>query len=654
MTGIPPRPARTGFLARLLRDRAGNTLAMAAAALFPLLGLIGGGVDIGRGYLSQSRLQQACDSGVLAARKRLGTEVAVTGEIPDEAVVSGERFFNLNFRNGSYGTENRTFEMTLEEDFSITGRATVEVPTTLMAIFGFTEMPVTVECQAQLNMANTDIMMVLDVTGSMAQTNSGDIQTRMESMKTTVRNFHAQMLANAPPTTRLRFGFVPYSTNVNVGALLQDGWVNTRWHYQSREFHNQPVGPVTTRTYERNWAYKSGTRDSAVTTSSYVATLHPGSPGRTYIDSNERVVTIPATPPSYTCDRPTPAGSYRSTEKKSGNSNEEFAGPPRGERKIEFYERTENGTRTWTERSGTTCYVKSQTYHEYMNTFERVTDPYQASVNLWRYKRLVDRDVSLWRTLGNGCIEERRTYEVDDWNNVDLSRALDLDLDRVPSSDPDTRWSPMYPAWIYARSMKYDGSGSFTTGEKVTSEEFVNPNVMGYAACPAAARKLAPITASQLDAYLGTLQPTGSTYHDIGMIWGGRLISPTGLFASENADVNATRPSTRHLIFLTDGETAPLDISYSSYGLEPLDERRWKPGSPLTLTQTVENRFAFACEEVKKRNVSVWVISFGTAANPVMEACAGADRYFVAADAEELDETFATIAKRMGELRVTR
>ena len=48
------------------------------------------------------------------------------------------------------------------------------------------------------------------------------------------------------------------------------------------------------------------------------------------------------------------------------------------------------------------------------------------------------------------------------------------------------------------------------------------------------------------------------------------------------------------------------------------------------------------------------MISFGTAANPVMEACAGADRYFVAADAEELDETFETIAKRMGELRVTR
>ena len=295
MTGLPPclapRP-QSRFLARLLRDRAGNTLAIAAAALLPLLGLIGGGVDMGRGYLSQSRLQQACDSAVLAARKRLGTEAAVTGEIPEDAAASGQRFFNLNFGDGAYGTRARTFAMTLEEDFSITGRATVEVPTTLMAIFGFEEMPVEVTCQAQLNMANTDIMMVLDVTGSMAQTNPGDTLTRMESLKQTVANFHAQMVANAPPTTRLRFGFVPYSTNVNVGALLKDGWVNTQWQYQSRELIKE-LGPLTTTTYDRNWTYKSGSVAAASNLSNYPATYHGPTAGYTYIDANEKVVTVP-------------------------------------------------------------------------------------------------------------------------------------------------------------------------------------------------------------------------------------------------------------------------------------------------------------------------------------------------------------------------
>jgi Flp pilus assembly protein TadG len=519
MTVLPPRPSSarpTGFLRRLAADRAGNTLALAAAALFPLLALVGGGVDLGRGYLAQSRLQQACDAGVLAARKRLGTEAAVTGIIPDDAAETGQKFFNINFQDGSYGTRDRNFAMTLEESHAVSGDARVDVPTTLMSIFGFGQISLQVSCQAQIDMANTDVMMVLDTTGSMAQTNPGDTVPKITALKNTVLSFAQQLLAAAPTTSRVRFGFVPYSANVNVGGLLDDAWVNSDWQYQSREWHVGTGG----------------------------------------------------------------------------------------------------------------------------------------GLSLWRYDRL-DHDVSNWRAESNGCIEERQTYEIGDYNNVDLTRALDLDIDKVPTTDVTTKWSPSYPQLVYARSLKYTGSGSFTTAQKMTSDEYVSPMLVGAAGCPAAAHKLSTFSIAQLTAFLGTLTPGGSTYHDIGMIWGGRLLSPTGIFASENADVNGS-PTSRNLIFMTDGETAPLDITYSSYGLEPLDQRRWHQGSAFTLTQTVEKRFAFACEEVKKRNITVWVISFGTAANPVMQACAGTGRYFVAADATQLQQAFTTIAQRMGDLRVTR
>jgi hypothetical protein len=138
------------------------------------------------------------------------------------------------------------------------------------------------------------------------------------------------------------------------------------------------------------------------------------------------------------------------------------------------------------------------------------------------------------------------------------------------------------------------------------------------------------------------------------MIWGGRLISPTGLFAEENADVSANSPTNRNLIFLTDGETAPNDLSYSSYGFEPIDKRRWSSNYSLSLTQHVERRFAFACNEVKKRNVTVWVIGFGTSLNPIMKDCAGPGHYFEAADAAQLNASFATIAKNMSRLRIER
>jgi Flp pilus assembly protein TadG len=646
------RTRAAGFLARLARDTAGNTLMIVATALLPLMAMLGGGIDIGRAYLSESRLQQACDAGVLAARKRLGTEGTTDGDIPQDAELAGERFFNLNFSDGAYGSKDRTFAMTLDDDLAINGTASVAVPTTLMKIFGFGDIPVNVQCQAQLNMANTDVMMVLDVTGSMAETNPGDTTSKMEALKATVRSFYAQLSAAAPNSTRLRFGFVPYSTNVNVGALLQDSWVNTSWNYQSREQFKE-LGPLTTTTYNRNWTYKSGSVGAATVIGSYAATYHPGSAGYTYVDANEKVVTVPASAAYYTCDQPTPAHDYKAVDKKLSTTTEPFAGPPSGERKIDLYERTETGTYKWTSRSGTTCNQYAQTYNTYVRTYERVTDPYQTTVNKWKYDQL-PKDVSNWRNETTGCVEERSTYQIDDYDHIDLSKALDLDIDLVPNSDSKTKWSPMYPSIIYERAMKYDGSGSFNKAQKITTDEYMNPATLGTAACPAAARKLAPITASQLDAYLSTLKPNGATYHDIGMIWGGRLLSPTGLFASENADVSSTRPSTRHLIFLTDGETAPLDISYSSYGVEPLDQRRWDPKSKFTLTQVVEKRFTAACNEVKKKNISVWVISFGTSANPIMQDCAGADRYFVAADAAALDEAFATIAKRMGELRVTR
>src|SRR5688572_21331402 len=130
MTVVPPIPGSSpqnaphGCLRRLASNEAGNVIIIAAAALFPLLALIGSGIDMGRGYLAETRLQQACDAGTLAARKRLGTSVAINGVVPDAVAETGQRFFNINFRDGSHGSVARNFVMTLENDLSISGVAT--------------------------------------------------------------------------------------------------------------------------------------------------------------------------------------------------------------------------------------------------------------------------------------------------------------------------------------------------------------------------------------------------------------------------------------------------------------------------------------------------------------------------------------------------
>lgn len=615
-------------LARLRNDASGNVIFIAAAAMFPLLALVGSGIDMGRGYLAQTRLQQACDAGTLAARKRLGTMVAVNGAVPDTVADTGQRFFNINYRSDAYGSRNREFAMVLEEDLSISGVATAEVPTTIMGVFGFDKLEISASCSAQINMSNTDIMLVLDTTGSMLWTNPGDSETRIQALRRTVKSFHAQMEANKPVGTRIRYGFVPYATNVNVGHLLRPEWLVDSWSYQSRRA--RAAGSTEEReTTEGRYTFVSGSfADSP-------ATIQTSCP----TDSVTHVIEA-------------------EWVDGDGWTNQRIL-----ERGIDY---------SCTQVDTNSFQVTSRTFtdHRFIWGY-RVTGTETVAVADWRYSQTaVNLDflnssnsttMSIGGTAGNpqpvavtyrGCIEERDTYEINDYANVDLRRALDLDIDRVPNpGDPATQWRPMLHELSFIREIRTNGRGAFTPGAVNSQSDFINAWWWGFSVCPSPARKLAEMDAASVATYVDNLIVNGNTYHDIGMIWGGRLLSPTGLFADENADIGSG-PTTRHMIYLTDGETAPLDVSYATYGIEPLDRRSWRPTSRFTLTQTVENRFSFACEEVKKRNIQVWVISFGSGTNPIMENCAGTDRYFVANSAAELEQAFSDIARRMGDLRI--
>ncbi|MBD3728463.1 MAG: VWA domain-containing protein [Sphingomonadales bacterium] len=624
-----PRTDCGTFLRRLLRDRAGNTLAMIAAAILPIMAMVGGGVDMGRSYLTQSRLQQACDSGVLAARKRLGSEAAVTGEIPSDVAEMGRRFFNINFRNGSYGSTDRTFEMTLESNYAISGTASARVPTTIMKVFGFDHVDVNVDCEAQMNFQNTDVMMVLDVTGSMNSTNPGDSMSRLDALKQTIVSFHAQLESAKAGGARIRYGFVPFSTNVNVGALLRDEWMVNQWTYQSREL--SVGGPAVS--YQTRYSYLdviSGTY-SETTQSTYDASYNSAKG-------------------TYSC--PTkPTSTYSYTSQVMSTTTEAVVGPPPGTRTISTIRYTENGDYYSAKLNDSTCTVTKQSYVNYVTEGKKITEPVYSSAALWQYKP-ISYDVSDWRTSSNGCIEERDTYDITDYDNVDLTKAIDLDIDRVPDpTDPATQWRPQYPGLVYAREILWDYTGKYKKGTSTTLSEYVSPYWAGLASCPSPAKKLSTMTDEEMSAYVGTLTARGSTYHDIGMIWGARLLSPTGIFADENADVDGL-PTSRNLIYLTDGYTSTVDLSYSAYGLEPIDERRWKLSDATSLNQTVINRFSYVCQELKKKNVTVWIISFGTEPQDAMVQCAGPGHYFQAKDAQELNTTFAAIAKSLSELRI--
>ncbi|OYX63633.1 MAG: hypothetical protein B7Y89_04045 [Novosphingobium sp. 32-60-15] len=613
----------------LARDTSGNALMIMAFAVVPLFALVGSSMDMGRAYIVQSRLQQACDSGTLAARKELGAIANFNVNSHGAAITTkANRFFNVNFPDNMYSAKNRNFQISIEDDMSIKGLASVVVPTDVMKMFGKSDITLSVQCRAELSIPNTDIMMALDVTGSMLDTNPGDSSNRLTILKTVVKDFYNTMETTRQTESRLRYGFVPYSTNVNVSSLLKSQWVANSWVYPSRVLGSVENVPWN-HTYYIDFVNVSGGNSS--TTSTYTATK----------GANEG---------QYYC--PTPANTMTESWQELSSTTEVVKNPD-GTKTTRKYRRTRNGNYYWANLNGTTCTMTTQTLTDFIDTFTQITEPRVSPVNVWVYKDIT-HNASNWRNDSNGCIEERATYEISDYNNVDLDRAMDLDIDRVPApNDQTTQWKAMYPALIYERSKYWDGSGPFTPGEVTTTQDFLAPHYSGHAACPKVAKKLQVWTKADYNSYVDGLTAGGNTYHDIGMIWAARLLSPTGIFASENADVSDARRTSRHLIFLTDGQTEPRDISYSSYGVEPLSKRRWSESSPLTLTQTVEKRFSFVCAEAKKKRITVWFVAFGTNLNPIMTQCAGPGRSFSASNAGELQNAFLTIAKSIGALRLS-
>src|SRR5262249_42978452 len=119
----------TAFCARLARDKGGNTLAIIAASLVPLMAMIGSGVDMSRAYMARTRLQSACDSAAIAGRR------AMIGDSFSASVTAeANRYFAFNFPQGTYQTA--AFAPTISHPTAGTIRVTASttIPTAIMGI----------------------------------------------------------------------------------------------------------------------------------------------------------------------------------------------------------------------------------------------------------------------------------------------------------------------------------------------------------------------------------------------------------------------------------------------------------------------------------------------------------------------------------------
>jgi Flp pilus assembly protein TadG len=659
VTRLQPSIPQQGLLVRLRRDKRGNTLAMITMALIPLIAMSGSAVDIGRSYLVKTRLQQACDAGVLAGRRAMAGATYGTAE-----QAQASTFFNTNMSQTFAGATNVVFNTSGGANNEVLGTASARVPTTLMKLFYQEGIDVNVNCSARLDVSNTDVMMVLDVTGSMDEcpdgTNScnGSLTTnKISILRAAVINFYDTIRAATPPNVRFRIGFVPYSANVNLGIdprnnqpLLTAGWTVDNWTYQTREANmNVPV----VRTY-----VSRGSATTAVDTSSYpilssanctawglaaeaspsglpviASGTLPNVVGRTYINNTSADWGWAGAADT--------SGTDRSCRRRYEQRN--YTGATRA-----------YAFREW--RYGPVTFnVAQYRAGNAINVYTSASKPAgSVPVSNW-YNMISLVAAPLTNTAGNGtisgtattfagCMEERDTVAQATFSNIPAG-ALDMNHTTTPTNDA-SRWRPVWPELVYDRS---------SVAVETTSVDRAPEG----AACPRPASKLWDRPRADVVTYVTNLQPTGATFHSLGMAWGLRMVSANGIWGAENTTAPNGQPISRHIIFMTDGAMNADPERYSSHGFEKLDRRAFgSSGTPDSnaMNSRHNSRFIAMCNAARQdpnNPITVWTVAFGTANTPQLQACADPGRSFEASNAAQLQAQFQAIASQIAQLRLS-
>lgn len=727
------RDRKRGFLMRLLRSRTGNVLPITAAMLIPLLGVVGGGVDMARLYLVKARMQQACDAGALAGRKAMGT-----GTWDTTSNGRAEALFDGNFKQGDYGTVTVTPGRSYSEsNGTVTGTATTTVPMTVMRALGFSQKTVTVNCTAKMEIPNTDVMFVLDVTGSMNSTIPGDTTTKITGLKTAVKCFYEALLrvnttqvCGSDPsattysgTAQIRIGFVPYSVNVNVGKLLPNDYLADTWDYQSRVANVSNVWTWTAGTPgSPTWGSWPAFPSSVTNKGSYSGWTNVGSSGSTTVNGTSWPNQY-AGKTSTTCPQLNTNGTildYTETGSlQSATSSPTAPTYPASTQTIDWSQDNiytlrgyvyvwssskcrlqRSNTRTVTlTRTGTGTAPLTWTQVEQMTGWtyqQRTLDVSGLKAGGSSWNGSVSLPISYTSMTVNlsgsassstiyipanssatwdGCIEERQTVKNSDYDPSDEwspipSNAYDMDIDTLPSATTGTKWGPLLGstssgsiAPVWGRT----SSGSWTTADVVTSVTTSMSRNYSYS-CPTQAKKLQEwTTPSPFESYVNSLTPGGNTYHDIGMIWGARFISPTGIFAAENAATPSGQPIQRHMIFMTDGDTNACVNNYSAYGINWWDRRQttYAPVDRASAAEScgdsdvarvIDAHLTALCTAIKNKNITLWVVSYGSLMGTTatrLQNCATSGKFFTATDSATLLNQFRQIAAEISDLRLT-
>lgn len=192
---VPPAPKRLAYFGK---DESG-VMTMFGIMMLMMMLLVGGvGVDLMRNEMERTRLQSTVDRAVLAA--------ADLDQTRDPELVVADYFDKA-------GMSSYLSNVTVDEGLNyriVTANARTVTPTQFMRLMGVDELPVPAISTAEERIANVEVSMVLDISGSMAQND------KMQNLRSAARSF-IDTVVREETEDLVSVSLVPYSEHVNVG-----------------------------------------------------------------------------------------------------------------------------------------------------------------------------------------------------------------------------------------------------------------------------------------------------------------------------------------------------------------------------------------------------------------------------------------------------
>jgi Flp pilus assembly protein TadG len=199
-----PASRLTRVVGRFSEDRRANVAIIFALALIPIVGCVGAGIDYGHAISVRTALQAALDSTALMLSKSAATSNS------SQLQSTGQNYFKGLFDRPDVTnvTINATYSTASGQQVIVNGSA--QVATFFMQILGYNSLTVTGSSTTTWGMSRLRVALVLDNTGSMAQSN------KITELKSATNNLLTQLQNAAASNGDVYVSIIPFVKDVNI------------------------------------------------------------------------------------------------------------------------------------------------------------------------------------------------------------------------------------------------------------------------------------------------------------------------------------------------------------------------------------------------------------------------------------------------------